>query len=60
MNAHQKQALLLTSVACLYGKPASVEVCDNGQKKVYSPVAMKTSYHFFLFLSPHFLVNELL
>lgn len=60
MNAHQKQALLLTSVACLYGKLASVEVCDNGQKKVYSPVAMEISYHFFLFLSPHFLVNELL
>lgn len=44
-NAHQTQTLFLTSVACLDGK-----ICDNGQKKVYSPVAMETSYSFFLFL----------
>ena len=38
MSAHQTQTLFLTSVACLDGK-----ICDNGQEKVYSPVAMETS-----------------
>lgn len=55
MNSHQTQTLFLTSVACLDGR-----ICDNGQKKVYSPVAMETSYSFFLFLFLLFLVNELL
>jgi len=55
MKAHQTQALFLTSVACLDGK-----ICDNGQKKVHSPVAMETSSSFFLFLFLLFLVNELL
>lgn len=53
MNPHQTQMLFPTSVACLDGK-----ICDNSQKKVNSPVAMETSYRFFLFLFLLFAVNE--
>lgn len=52
MNSHQTQMLFPTSVACLDGK-----TCDNSQKKVNSPVAMETSYRFFLFLFLPFAVN---
>lgn len=53
MNAHQTQTLFPTSVACSDGK-----ICDNSQKKVNSPVAMGTSYRFFLFLFLLSAVNE--
>lgn len=53
MSPRQTQMFFSTSVACLAGK-----ICDNSQKKVNSPVAMETSYRFFLFLSLLFAVNE--
>lgn len=52
MNSHQTQMLFPTSAACLDGK-----IFDNSQKKVNSPVAMETSYRFFLFLFLLFAVN---